>query len=246
MLERRSSAPPEGALRALFIGSSHTEYHSMPEIASRLAARPLYCESVTHPLRTLEEHWLDPNVQRSLDARPWDAIVLQERTLWPLERFESHLAAVQRFADRARSAGARLVLQRHWPRAAWHKDYVDQHALVGESPRVMFERLRERSEVVRATLGIELAPVGDAWMIALSQTAAQRLYYRGGNHANLAGAILTAHVYATLLCGAPSVAEGFRHEMCWDLSEPLCAWAQAALYTAPATGIEDAQADQRG
>lgn len=229
VLDPRDREPREGATLALFIGTSHTEYHSMPEIAARLSARPLFCQSITHPMRSLRDHLAEPSTLATLDARPWNALVLQERTLAPFEDFDAHLRSVAAITERARAMGARVILQRHWPRARWHKDYVERSALIGETPPIMFSRLVQLTERVSSELAIDVAPVGDAWMIALGRIAAQRLYYRGGNHANLAGAILTAHVYATMLTNTASLAEGFRHEMCWDLSEHLCEWAHEAL-----------------
>lgn len=231
VLDSQHDAPPDGATLALFIGTSHTEYHSMPELASRLAARPLFCRSITHPMRSLGEHFAERSTRALIEERPWNALVLQERTLLPFEDFERHLAAVREFTDLAHSIGARVLLQRQWPRASWHRDYADAatRALIGETPQIMFSRISQLTERVKSALSIEVAPVGDAWMIALSRIAPQRMYYRGGNHANLAGAILTAHVYASLLTNTPSLADGFRHEMCWDSSEHLCAWAHEAL-----------------
>lgn len=223
------SSPADDAVRALFIGTSHTEYHSMPELASRVSTRPLYCEAICHPMRTLAEHAESAAAMDALASRAWDVIVLQERTLLPLEDWDAHARAVQRWCAAAK--GARVIVQRHWPRASWHGDYRDRRALVGDGPRAMFERLQRASERLAGAVDVHIAPVGDAWMIAMERLAPQRLYYRGGNHASLAGALLTAHVYGALLSGARTDPAGFRHEQCWDLSEPLFAWAQQALAT---------------
>lgn len=227
VLDRAMPSPVEGAVRALFIGTSHTEYHSMPELAARLSTRPLFCEAICHPMRSLAEHAERERARAALDAQPWDALVLQERTLAPLEDWDAHARAVAWWREAAK--GARVIVQRHWPRASWHGDYRDRRALVGDGPRAMFERLQRASERLVREQGVQIAPVGDAWMIAMERVAPQRLYYRGGNHGSLAGALLTAHVYGALLSGAATDPMRFRHEQCWDLSEPLFAWAQRAL-----------------
>jgi len=229
-LEPRYDRAPEGALRALFVGTSHTYYHSMPQLAERYCARPLVARVLAHPLRSLADHLASDELAPALERGPLDVLVLQEKTTLPLERFEEYLSSVERASERARRAwpGVRVVLQRHWPRAPWHRDYVESSALVGADPAEMFARLCAVTARVREALDVELAPVGDAWMRA--KLPPQRLYNRGGNHANLAGAMLTAHVHATIIAGEPSQALGFRHEACWEIAEPLAEWAHEAVF----------------
>lgn len=229
VLEPMFERAPADALRVLFVGTSHTYYHSMPQIAERLCARPMAARVVAHPLRSLADHLESPELASALALGPWDVVVLQDKTTTPLERFDEHIASVEALRTRVLRASpeANVVLQRHWPRARWHRDYESSTTVVGRDPEAMFERLYAASERVAERLDVAIAPVGDAWMRATLPP--QRLYYRGGNHANLAGAILTAHVHATIIGGAPSVALGFRHEMCWEIAEPLAAWAHEAV-----------------
>lgn len=229
VLEPLFDPRPVDAIAALFVGTSHTYYHSMPQIAERVCARPMSAGVVAHPLRSLAAHLESDELASALDGARWDVVVLQEMTTLPLQRFDEHLAAVESVCERARRASpdATFVLQRHWPRARWHSDYESRSEIVGRDPDEMFARLCEATERVAERLDVVIAPVGDAWMRA--KIPPQRLYYRGGNHANLAGAILAAHVHATIIAGRPSRALGFRHEMCWEIAEPLATWAHEAV-----------------
>jgi hypothetical protein len=107
--------------------------------------------SVDHRSDALSTRAL-PSTIATLDARSCNALVLQERTLLPFEDFDDHLQSVAAITERARSIGARVILQRYWPRARWHKDYAERSALIRETPQIMFSRLLQLTERVSSEL----------------------------------------------------------------------------------------------
>jgi hypothetical protein len=193
----------------------------------------LNTQVVAIPNGTLRTHCESPHTQLLLRTHPWDAVVLQEHSIRCLHEPEAHSYDVAQIVEALKqnttSRQVSVILQANWARAPWHRCYVEDPILRGTNADKLCDALLQRTREVALKHHVRVSPVGRAWQLALAHTQAARMYYRGGNHANLAGALLTAHVHAATISGASTDARRWRHENAVDIAERLAHWAQVAV-----------------
>lgn len=169
-----------GPVRVLFIGNSLTASTDVPGRLAKLAramGREVVVDAVTANDFSLEDHWNDGRAAARL-AGKWDFVVLQQG---PSSRPESRALLIEyarRFAAPIRAAGARPVVFMAWPAANRLQDFpeaIRSHRLAAEA------------------LDAVLAPVGEAWLRALSADRRLRLY-ADGLHATAIGGDLAVLV----------------------------------------------------
>ncbi|AFG36484.1 hypothetical protein [Spirochaeta africana] len=182
-------------MKLLCIGNSHTYMNNLAGMLQSLAGqagRELCVERITSPWKTLSWHWYDnPKTLEQIDAGGWDAVLLQDHSLRPLEEYPQFERAVGQFANRIRAVGARPLLFSLWPR---------QH---------LPEQLPEITEACsRAAVRhrLELVPIGQAWQHAQELAAGEdlelQLYQRDGSHPSIPGSYLAACVLYGVVCQA--------------------------------------------
>lgn len=214
------------AKRVLFLGTSHTYYHSLPILTALVAGAPLDPHMIAGPLSALDVHRASQSVQQRLRDEHWDVVVLQDETLRSLHDPVGHESDVAQLCAMTKGT---VFLQANWARAHWHACYRDDPVVAGWSVDRLSAALTERAQQVAQRCNIRVSPVARAWQIALKHVQPERLYYRGGNHSNLAGALLTAHVHAAMITGTPTDGLRWRHENSWEISALLAQCAQQAV-----------------
>jgi hypothetical protein len=114
-----SAKPP---LRVLLIGNSLTSWHNLPAYVASLARQTgdttFRYRMIAPPAVALEDHWRIPRTRRALAEERWDVVVMQQG---PSAEPESrvHLCTwTKRFADLARSRGAKPRLLMVWSAAS--------------------------------------------------------------------------------------------------------------------------------
>ena len=175
----------------LFMGNSHTSFHNLPETVAAMvrAARPgrTVAQVEAPGWMFLEERAADPASLELLDRRRWSFVILQAQKYSTSGLFEYSIDGAVALARRARSASAVPILFPEWPRRG-----------INETQRIydLHVSIAQRAPAC-------VAPIGQAWDLALARYPTLVLHDADGNHSAPAGAFLAALVIATTITGAP-------------------------------------------
>ena len=216
------------ALRVLFIGNSLTSWHNLPAYVASLAKQSgdstFRYRMIAPPAVGLEDHWRIPRTRRALAEQRWDVVVMQQG---PSAEPESrvHLCTwTKRFADLARSRGARPRLLMVWAAGRFGlQEVIDSYAAAA------------------AAADAPALPAGVAWAAAWKRKPSLALHARDGLHPSKLGTYLAALVvYAGLRDVPPSrlsssvVVSGKRFTVSRENAQILRAAAAEALAAPPA------------
>ncbi|MBM7844674.1 hypothetical protein [Herpetosiphon giganteus] len=177
----------------LFIGNSHTYGHDMPNLLAELAAagEPRYCleiKTVVEGGASLAKHWNDGAALQALQSQPWQYVVLQERSLGPIEDPQGFQQATSRWLQAIRQQRATPVLF-----VTWAREYAPE-----QQPQL------NAAYAQAAGQQAILVKVGAAWQHVRQHDRSIALYEPDQNHATLNGAYLTACIFYTTLFRSPS------------------------------------------
>lgn len=223
-IRARNADHGDRALSVLYVGNSHTYINDVPGAVRRnLESRPEIDRAIVHGVlayggAALGDYVGRPDVQNVLNAVPWDVIVLQDRTVMPLDEDlrRSFHRAVDWFAKHARSSGSTVVLYETWPYAPGHENYrlpgVRNAGLT--TPETMGRSIKREFRKAARRTGATVAPVGSCWQ---SATDWLDLYSEDGNHASQSGSALAAEVISGTIALLPTVRTE-RH----SAAEPTC------------------------
>ncbi|NJD89704.1 MAG: hypothetical protein FIB05_17020 [Betaproteobacteria bacterium] len=183
-------APPVKAdIALLFYGNSHTRTNDVPGLVAALvrAVRPgRSVEAVTAPgSQFLDERLSDAASREVLASQRWSAVVFQAQKYSASGQFSYSTAEAAQWVRLARDGGAVPVLFPEWPRLG-----VDET-----------QSIFELYVSIAAQAPACVAPVPQAWDIALSRQALLPLHAPDGNHSQPAGALLAALVIASTIAG---------------------------------------------
>ena len=194
-------------INVLFVGNSYTRFNVMPVVFRRLAeshpdAAPVNVKHVAHGGYTLRMHWRSKEPQRAIREGEFTHVVVQGHSMDPLERpgeFEHYL---NRFHDLIESAGSKMVLYETWARRPGSSFYRRHREL--QSAAHMQGLVRSAYSRMGARFDAQVAPVGEAWLDALSTLSSVRLHRPDGSHPTASGSYLTSCViYGTLTGRSP-------------------------------------------
>lgn len=181
----------------LFMGNSHTSFHDVPGKVAALvrAARPgrsVHAQEAPGWM-FLEERANDPATLELLERRRWSFVVLQAQKYSTSGLFSYPVDGAIELARKSRTAGAVPILFPEWPR----RD-------VNETQRIydLHVSIAQREPAC-------VAPIGQAWDLALARHPGLALHDPDGNHSAPAGAVLTALVIAATMTGDSPA--GFAH-----------------------------------
>ena len=185
--------PPavSGDITLLFMGNSHTTFNDLPVMVAAMvrAARPaMIVTPVLAPgWMFLEERANDPAALQLLASRDWSFVVLQAQKYSTSGAFTYSIDGALELIRRSRAAHAVPVLFPEWPR----RD-------VPETQRIydLHMSIAQREPAC-------VAPIGQAWDLALARFPALILHAPDGNHSAPAGAFLAALMIATTITGHP-------------------------------------------
>lgn len=180
-------------LQVLFIGNSFTYYHDLPRMVAELAKAgrqvPLRFHTETPGGCTLEKHWQDGKALARIKSRSWDFVILQDQSQAPLLQRESMIIFGKRFDAEIKMQGAETILYLTWAR----QTEPENQPLISQA----YARLSK-------DLNARLAPVGNAWSLALQADRRLVLHDSDGIHPNAKGTYLAACVfYATIYGVSP-------------------------------------------
>ena len=186
-------APPTAAadIDLLFMGNSHTSFHNLPGMVVALvrSVRPGRTVAATEA-----PGWMfldDRSVHRpSLDllrSRQWSAVVLQAQKYSTSGLFDYSIEGAVSLVRMAREQRAQAVMFPEWPR----RDVPEA------------QRIYDLHVTIARAQPACVAPIGQAWDLALARNRSLVLHDPDGNHSAPPGAFLAALVIATTLTGTP-------------------------------------------
>ena len=190
--------PPvtQAQLGLLFFGNSHTEGNDLPATVEALVrtVRPgKSVGAVRGPGSMFLDERLGHEPSRALlGARRWSAVVLQAQKYSSSGTVAYSTAEAAQWVRLAREGGAVPVLFPEWSRRG-----------VAETARIL-----ELHESIAAQAPACIAPIPQAWDIALAANPGLALHASDGNHANAAGSMLAAMVIAATITGDSPAAFG--------------------------------------
>lgn len=175
----------------LFIGNSHTYYNYMPQMLSALIDSEdrgveLTVRQCTGEGAGLDWHWKNPPTRDAIREKPWDFVVLQDRSEGPLEAPASFSMHAGFLNEEIRNQGAKTMLFLTWAK----RSRPDTQALLTDAYRQTAQKLQA-----------VLAPVGPAWEAVRRMDPGIELYHHDGRHASPTGSYLTACVFYAMLRG---------------------------------------------
>jgi hypothetical protein len=191
--------PP--VLRVLFVGNSYTRHNDLPEMVERIGRSNgvrIYSQLAFLAGATLREQWRTRTVARYLAESRFTHVVLQGHSLDALERPEELAEYMRRFKRAADNAGAETILYQTWAREEGSSIYREGGA---RDPEDMQARISEVYGRIGRQLGARVAPVGEAWQLALHERPDARLYFADGSHPSRLGSYLAACVLFGALTG---------------------------------------------
>jgi Domain of unknown function (DUF4886) len=192
-------------LRVLFLGNSFTYRNDLPGLVHALGGRrsSIYTVSFTAGGWRLSGFVHDSELDRLLHKAHWDVVVLQEQSQIPsfsrdyrAREFDPY---VQALAEKIEAVGARPLLFETWGYRTG-----DRRNLPGDTFVQMQARLAWGYADAAKIVGARVAPVGVAWLAALSDRPQLDLWAGDGKHPSRLGSYLAACVfYATLTNRSP-------------------------------------------
>jgi|SRR5690554_276739 len=209
--ERLYDAPPDSALRVLFIGNSHTFMHDVPGMLQRLGAAndtPIWVEELTVGGAYLADHLRRPATVAKLREGRWDFVILQEQSTAAAFDPNYYFQSLDALASTVADAGATPVIYATWPRNVDDVFFQKQNRF--PTPKALADSLNSSFAQGAQQTGARVAPVSTAWHHYLGQNPDKRLHAPDGNHANLAGAYLAACVFYRVLQNTPSAGNTYR------------------------------------
>lgn len=171
----------------LFLGNSHTSSNGLTEMVAAMVRTALPGKSVEAVVAPgsmfLDERATDAGTLQLLRSRNWTFVVLQAQKHSPGGLFES--LATELFIRIAREILAVPILFPEWPRRG-----------IAEAQHIfdLFASIARRHPAC-------VAPIGQAWDLAIARHPELALHAPDGTHSTPAGAFLAALIIATTITG---------------------------------------------
>jgi hypothetical protein len=173
----------------LFVGNSHTMMHDVPGLVRKMIEyrhpeKKVYVNllGVAH----LDDVVQNPQSIEEIESHPWKYVVLQAQKISMSGRFDYSKKEGIEVAKRAKDHGACVFYFSEWGR----KDVAEEGS-----------RTEKIYQAMASAAGVEVAPIGRAWDLALAERPELPLHHGDGNHQSALGAFLTACVLYGRLTG---------------------------------------------
>lgn len=185
------SSPKALPQRVLFVGNSYTYQNDLPGVLAQLmnaskAPTSFAADKITRGGYTLERHWKDSALIEKIRRGSWDAVVLQEQSLRPVQDPNLMYEFARKIDAEIRKSGAETVFFMTWAR---------------RNKPEMTNGLAGAYNSIGAELGAKVAPVGLAWARALRERPDIILHKSDDSHPTVSGTYLAACVFYSTLTG---------------------------------------------
>lgn len=190
--------------RVLFVGNSYTFVNDLPHMFAALAKAGRHSVEVGMVAEggwAFADHAGSSQTLATLQSSKWDVVILQEQSQRPaLEpyRSTSMYPAARLLVRHIQDSGATPLFFLTWA----HRDGWPEQNLKGYER--MQRQISQGYEGIARELGVRIAPVGEAWLVARKQQPEVSLWQADGSHPGEQGTYLAACVfYATLFSQSP-------------------------------------------
>jgi hypothetical protein len=212
----RQSTPE---IHVLFIGNSFTNVNDLPKMVAELAKagkqRSLRYDQEAPGGYTLEQHWKDGKALAKIRSRQWDFVVLQDQSQAALLQRESMFEYGKKLHAEITKNGAKTILYMTWA----YQNRPDDQPTITKAYRDLGDELTA-----------QVAPVGDAWEMALNADQRLVLHDLDKKHPDATGTYLAACVfYATIYGKSPEGLPGRIAKLTDDKARRLQAVAWRAV-----------------
>ncbi|MDR3544328.1 MAG: SGNH/GDSL hydrolase family protein [Candidatus Limnocylindrales bacterium] len=180
-------------VRVLFLGNSYTYVNDLPTVfrdLARAGGRNVETGMVANGGETLAQHAASSDSLGAIRGSPWQFVVLQEQSeipalasAWQTQMFP----AAETLVATIRSVAATPVLLETWA----HRDGLPDQGL---DYAAMQAAITQGYRSLGATLGVAVAPAGEAWQSVLQANPTIALWQADGSHPSPAGTYLAACV----------------------------------------------------
>jgi len=207
----------------LMMGNSHTSSARLPEQLAALLRGGLPGKTVAVAVAPgwmfLDERLAHGPSMALLRSQPWTAVVLQAQKYITSGQYSYSTLEAELLVQAARGQRALPVLFPEWPRLGVPEtaQIHDLHVGIAQAQPAC------------------VAPIGQAWDLALQRHPTLRLHSDDGNHADVPGAYLAALVlYSAITGGSPRTLPDIDNGLAPSVQAQLRAAAADTLQTLPA------------
>jgi len=185
---QKKKKPKKKTTKIIFVGNSHTYYHSMPKLVVEIGKldsnRKIEVTTVALPNYSLEDHWNQGIAQAMLQKDKYDFMVAQQSSS-ALPESQVHLKNYAlKYAGECKKYGITMNLYMVWPMKNRMFDFDNV--------------IYSYTEAAKAA-GASLSPVGKAWKRAWDKNPSIEFYDADELHSSKKGGVLAAMViYAKL------------------------------------------------
>jgi hypothetical protein len=188
----QGTGPVTADITLLFMGNSHTSVNDLSGMVTAMVRAGRTDKTVGDAVAPgwmfLDERLHDAPSMNLLSSQHWSFVILQAQKYSSSGQFTYSTAEAEELIRRARQAGAVPILFPEWPR----RDVVET------------ERIFNLHVSIAQHEAACVAPIPQAWDLALARHPELTLHASDGNHSAPAGAFLAALVlYATITDRSP-------------------------------------------
>ncbi len=185
VLDGQNNAPPTHSI--LFIGNSHTGFHNLPDLVTKLMCYRLGRLKATSgyvAVDHLDGAMFNQNIIQEIESGRWSTVIVQAQKTSTSGKFHYPTTDGVELAKFAIDHGCKVYFY-----SEWGIRNVPGHSLFTEK---IYQSMADES-------GCDCILVGRVWEEVLSAAPKTSLYDQDGNHQSRIGANLTAIVIASQL-----------------------------------------------
>ena len=189
----------ESCIRVLFIGNSYTYVNDLPAMFAELAhagGHRVETGLAAEGGWTLADHVNSPVTIDAINSSKWDYVVLQEQSQIPSieqTRTATMYPAARELVSQVEGNGAIPVFFLTWA----HRDGWPENGLPD------YQSMQYQIDIgylgIAQELGVPVAPVGYAWLLAWGQNPKLDLWQEDGSHPTEQGTYLAACVFYAVI-----------------------------------------------
>ena len=221
-----SIAPRAAAedLEVLFLGNSYTAVNSLPDLVEGLALAAGHTldhdrntpggNTLGAPQSSGQPHMSNAVSLAKIASRAWDYVVLLEQSVipsipWSRNNYMIPGATSLDASIDASDPATRVLLYQTWGRRNGGSFCIAGHCRDFADFDAMQDALTHSYSLCAEAIGADVAPVGEAWRLALRSDPLLVLHAGDGSHPNLAGSYLAACVFFAKLYGQSPLGSSF-------------------------------------
>jgi hypothetical protein len=227
-LAARKAKAPRGPLKKfLFVGNSFTFVNKLPATFAGMAKasrRKVAAYFFGIGGASFQSHWNNPNLPRIVNWTKWEAITMQEQSMFLSQLRQTYSASSVQYAEKLynytfRQNANTVALFLTWGyengnpsfMTGLDDNYSKMQTRLSSGYNYTLAALEKIRDNTRGDASIIISPVGNAWAIAQAQERFRgKLWQLDGMHPLPCGTYLAASVFYAKLFGESPVGNRFR------------------------------------